>query len=201
MTVEGPRKRKTLDENYVVRSSDPTRAFSPSQLPTDHFNAVRSANISVINRRASSEAVIGPAVQNPCSKLHRRDRVPPTPPVETFLCARTVLAFNGSLRRAKLRRTLDRCAPFRPTGNRDGRLRREHDAIPWNQKPKPRPLKRLDRSFHISFRPVRAVALGCWSWSPPHAPNTGGQKRLQWSSTTNNETGSAGLQHHARRSS
>jgi hypothetical protein len=29
----------------------------------------RPANISVINRRASSAAVIGPAVQNPCSKL------------------------------------------------------------------------------------------------------------------------------------
>ena len=34
----------------------------------------RPANISVINRRDSSEAVIGPAVQNP---LHQRDHVPP----------------------------------------------------------------------------------------------------------------------------
>ena len=92
-----------------------------------------------------------PCCPKPVLKAHQRDHVPPTPPVETFLCARTVLAFKGSLRRAKLRRALDGCAPFRPTGNRDGRLRREHDAIPWNQKPKPRPLKGLDRSLHIRF--------------------------------------------------
>jgi hypothetical protein len=49
----------------------------------------RPANISVINRRASSEAVIVPAVQNPLLKAHQQDHVPPTPPVETFLCART----------------------------------------------------------------------------------------------------------------
>ena len=41
----------------------------------------RPANISVINRRASSEAVIGPAVQNPL-KAHQRDHVPAPPPVE-----------------------------------------------------------------------------------------------------------------------
>ncbi len=41
--------------------------------------------------------------------------------------ARTVLAGKGSLRRAKSRRALAGCAPFRPIGHRDGRLRREHD--------------------------------------------------------------------------
>jgi len=101
----------------------------------------RPANISVINRRASSEAVIGPAVQNPLLKAHQRDHVPPTPPVETFLCARTVLALKGALRRAKLRRALDRCAPFRPTniatGGSGGNMTQSHGT----KKPKPRPLK------------------------------------------------------------
>jgi hypothetical protein len=41
----------------------------------------RPANISVINRRASSAAVIGPAVQNPL-KAHQQDHDPATPPVE-----------------------------------------------------------------------------------------------------------------------
>jgi hypothetical protein len=42
--------------------------------------------------------------------------------------ARTVLAGKGSLRRAKSRRALAGCAPFRPTSTCDGRLRREHDS-------------------------------------------------------------------------
>jgi PAS domain S-box-containing protein len=55
-----------------------------------------------------------------------------------------VLAVKGSLRRAKLRRALDRCAPFRPDDYRDGRLRREHDTDRVEtRKPKPRPLKSL----------------------------------------------------------
>jgi hypothetical protein len=41
----------------------------------------RPAHISMINRRASSEAVIGPAVPNPL-QAHQRDHVPAPPPVE-----------------------------------------------------------------------------------------------------------------------
>ena len=44
----------------------------------------RPANISVINRRASSEAVIGPAVQNPLLKAHQRDHVPLRRPSKPF---------------------------------------------------------------------------------------------------------------------
>jgi hypothetical protein len=36
----GPTKRRSLEENYAVRSPDPTRAFSPRQLPTYHLTAV-----------------------------------------------------------------------------------------------------------------------------------------------------------------
>jgi transposase len=35
-----PTKRRTLEENCAVRSADPTRDFSPRQLPTDHVHAV-----------------------------------------------------------------------------------------------------------------------------------------------------------------
>src|SRR5216684_3421981 len=42
----------------------------------------RPANIRVINSRASSCAVIGPAVQREMLQAHQRERVPATPPVE-----------------------------------------------------------------------------------------------------------------------
>ena len=41
--------------------------------------------------------------------------------------ARTVLGVKGSLRRAKNRRALDRCGPFRRENHCDGRLRRENN--------------------------------------------------------------------------
>lgn len=43
----------------------------------------------------------------------------------------------------------------------------------------------LPYGFVLSDRPVRAVAPECWPWSPPHAQDRAGQKRLQWSSTVN----------------
>jgi hypothetical protein len=41
----------------------------------------------------------------------------------------TVLGGKGSLRRAKSRRALASCAPFRRTNSRDGRLRRKPDLV------------------------------------------------------------------------
>jgi len=43
--------------------------------------------------------------------------------------SRTVLGGKGSLRRGTYRRALASCAPFRLRINRDGRLRREPDAV------------------------------------------------------------------------
>lgn len=43
-----------------------------------------------------------------------------TPPVEVMAGATTVLSVQGSLRRAKMRRVLDGCAPLRPDGGCDG---------------------------------------------------------------------------------
>ena len=45
------------------------------------------------------------------------------------LSSRTVLGNKGSLRRAKNRRALAACAPFCSRIIRDGRLRREPDAV------------------------------------------------------------------------
>jgi hypothetical protein len=42
------------------------------------------------------------------------------PPVEVMAGATTVLSVQGSLRRAKMRRVLDGCAPLRPDGGCDG---------------------------------------------------------------------------------
>ena len=133
MTVEGPRKGEpsTKPMQYGLRTQPaPLVRGSSRRIMSMRF---RPANISVINRRASSEAVIGPAVQNPCSKPTSRIMFPLRRPSKPFYAPERCSPVKGSLRRAKLRRALDRCAPFRPTGNRDGRLRREHDAIPWNQ--------------------------------------------------------------------
>src|SRR5215831_18638057 len=159
MAVEGPRKGEpsTKIMRYGLRTQPaPLVRGSSRRIMSLRF---RPAYISVIDRRASPEAVIGPAVPNPLL-AHQRDHVPATPPVAGVSGATTVLAVRpsgslvgdggapkhlalccdsrnvkGSLRRAKKRRALDSCAPFWPSGYRDGRLRRKHEAILW-EKPK-----------------------------------------------------------------
>jgi hypothetical protein len=77
MAVEGPRKGEpsTNPMQYGLRTQPaPLVRGSSRRIMSMRF---RPANISVINRRASSEAVIGPAVQNPLLKAHQRDHVPP----------------------------------------------------------------------------------------------------------------------------
>jgi hypothetical protein len=112
---------------YAERFSNPTRALSPRQLPTDHDHAVPTREYQ---GDQSSRMLLG--CYRPCCpkpnplKAHQRERVPAPPPVDWCWGARTVLAVKGSLRRAKQRRALDCCAPFRPDRYRDGRLRREH---------------------------------------------------------------------------
>lgn len=129
MTAQGTTKRRILLR--FMRNgfrTQPARLVrgSSRRIMTMRF---RPANIRVINRRVCSSAVTGCAVQSPDPnplKAHQQERVPATPPVAVVPGARTVLAVKGPLRRAQKRRALDCCAPFRPSGNRDGRLRREH---------------------------------------------------------------------------
>src|SRR5262245_24071279 len=131
MTVEGPTKRRILDKtkrNGLRTQPAPLVRGSSRRIMSMRF---QPANISLINRRVSHWAVIGPAVQNPCSKLTSGIMFSLRRPSTVHGSARTVLAFKGSLRRAKQRRALDCCAPFRPDGNRDGRRRREHYTVLW----------------------------------------------------------------------
>jgi len=57
-----------------------------------------------------------------------------------------VLAVKGSLRRGTNWRAVDGCAPFRPGGHRDGRLRR----------PEPRRLRTALKRFQ-AYGPIMAV--------------------------------------------
>ena len=153
---------------YAERFSNPTRAFSPRQLPTDHDHAVPTREYQ---SDQSSRMLLG--CRRPCCpkqnprQAHQRERVPAPPPVDWRWGAGTVHAVQGSLRRAKQRRALDRCAPFRPDRSRDGRLRREHGTRPAAKEQKPtgllprrvgptpnpvRPDGGLTRSLHIRAR-------------------------------------------------
>src|SRR6476646_1496839 len=101
---------------YAERFPNPTRASRPRQLPTDHVHAVPTREYQ---SDQSSRMLL--RCYRPCCpkqnklKAHQQERVPTGAPVECVPSARTVLTVEGSLRRAKQRRALDCCAPFRPT--------------------------------------------------------------------------------------
>ncbi len=152
-TAEGPRKGES--STRIVRNGLATQPAYSVRGSSRRIMSLRfrPANISVINRRACPEAVLGPAVQN-LLRAHQRESVPAPPPVEVALHARTVLAVKGSLRRAELRRALDCCAPFRLSSHHDGRLRREQKTSLWRrrkQRPKPRPRIGFDRVAPYQF--------------------------------------------------
>jgi len=73
----------------------------------------RPAYISVINRRASSPAVIHSAVRKESSGLTSGNVFPSPPPIWIPGNAGTVLAVKGSLVPRQKTRALDRSAPFR----------------------------------------------------------------------------------------
>jgi hypothetical protein len=73
----------------------------------------RPANISVINRRASHWAVIGPAVQNLCSKLTRGIMFPLRRPSKISWAPERCSQSRVRFAAPKQRRALDCCAPFR----------------------------------------------------------------------------------------
>ena len=146
MTAQGPRKGESSSRSmrYGFRTQPAHLVRGSSRrIMTMRF---RPANIRVINRRVCCWAVTGYAVpksqgernlrflsplESPffpqrSSKLTSRNVFPLRRPSPIRWVARTVLTVKGSLRRAKPRRALDCCAPFRPDGNCDGRLRREH---------------------------------------------------------------------------
>jgi hypothetical protein len=134
VAAEGRSKRRTLLTFYAARPKGPTRATSARQLPTDHDHAVPTREYQSDQSSRMLLRCHRPCCPKATLKAHQRERVPAPPPVAGWVDARTVLTVKGSLRRAQKRRALDGCAPFRPDRNRDGRLRREHLAIPGTKK-------------------------------------------------------------------
>jgi hypothetical protein len=122
---------------YAERFSNPTRAPSPRQLPTDHVHAVSTREYQ---SDQSSRLLLGcprpRCPENPL-KAHQPECVPPPPPADVWVDAGTVLAIKDTLRRAKNGRVLACSAPFRPDLNCDGWLRREHstDCCPKTKTP------------------------------------------------------------------
>ena len=116
MTAQGPRKGEPSSSFYAERAPAPTRASSPRQLPTDHVHAVptreyQSDQSSRMLLRCHRPCCPKPnTLQGPPAGTCSRSAARRMCPVD----ARTVLAVKGSLRRAKQRRALDCCAPFRP---------------------------------------------------------------------------------------
>ena len=138
MTVQGPRKGEPSSRSMRNRlRPQPARLVRGSSRRIMSMRS-RPAYIRVINRRASSSTVIGPAVHTKLLQAHQQERVPATPPVETPASATTVLAGKGSLRRAKLRRALASSAPLWRAILCDGRLRREHFTVSLLRKRKDR---------------------------------------------------------------
>jgi hypothetical protein len=123
----GPTKRRTLDRFYAERSPDPTRAFSPRQLPTNHVHAVSTR---VYQCDPSSRQL--PGCYRPCCPSRKRSRLtsgnvfPPKPPIGIPLMPERCSHARVRCAAPQSRRALACCAPFRPDPFRDGRLRREH---------------------------------------------------------------------------
>ena len=84
MTVQGPRKGEpSLSSMRNGLRPQPARLVrgSSRRIMSMRF---RPANIRVINRRASSSAVICSAVQTVALQAHQQERVPATPPVASL---------------------------------------------------------------------------------------------------------------------
>jgi len=105
MTAQGPRKGESSSRSM-------RKGFR-----TQPARSVRGSSRRIL--QTSSRMLL--RCYRPCCpkqnklKAHQQERVPTGAPVECVPSARTVLTVKGSLRRAKQRRALDCCAPFRPT--------------------------------------------------------------------------------------
>jgi hypothetical protein len=136
MTAEGPRKgepsRRPMRNGFRTQPAPLVRGSS-RRIMSLRF---RPANISVINRRASSWAVIGPAVHPGSSRLTNRNVFPPQPPIEAGSECQNGARRQGfaSPRPTPARPCPLRAVPARPF--RDGRLRREHLRRPCTTKKK-----------------------------------------------------------------
>ena len=151
MTVEGPRKGESSTK--IVRHGSRTQSATSVRGSSRRIMSMRfrSANISVINRRASSEAVIGPAVQNPL-KTHQQDHDPAMPPAEAVpmpeRCSLSRVRFAAPHYGAPLTAARRSSQVLIATGGSGGNM-----TNPTLNTKNQNPLHRsLTRSLHISFR-------------------------------------------------
>jgi hypothetical protein len=141
MAVEGPRKGESSTRimRYGLRTQPaPLVRGSSRRIMSMRF---RPANISVINRRASYWAVIGPAVQNPNPlKAHQRDHVPDPPPVDALSvperCSPSRVRFAAPNSGAPLTAARRSGQMAIATGGSGGNMRHRRTK---NEKPKPGP--------------------------------------------------------------
>jgi len=141
MTVEGPRKGEP--STRIVRHGLWTQPATSVRGSSRRIMSMRfrPANISVINRRDNSEAVIGPAVQtqNPL-KAHQRDHVPTPPPVEAVSmperCSPSRVRFAAPNYGAPLTAARRSGQMIIATGGSGGNMRHR---LAKHEKPKPGP--------------------------------------------------------------
>ena len=98
MTAEGPRKgepsTRIVRYGFRIQPASSVRGSSRRIM----FLRFRPAYISMINRRASSSAVLGSAVHATCSRLTNGIPLPPGRPSQLTPSATPVLAGKGALR-------------------------------------------------------------------------------------------------------
>ena len=127
-TAEGPRKGEP--STRTMRNGPRTQPALSVRGSSRRIMAMRfqPAYISVINRRASAEAVIGSAVQAKPKPLqaHQQDVIPPKPPIEAIRECQNGARRQGfaTPRQTPARPCLLRAVPAR--SRCDGRLRRDH---------------------------------------------------------------------------
>jgi hypothetical protein len=172
MTAEGPRKGEP--STRIVRNGLRTQPANSVRGSSRRIMAMRfrPANISVINRRASSWAVIGPAVQKESSRPTSRNMFPLRRPSKVYRvperCSQSRVRYAAPNTGAPLTAARRSGQVVIATGGSGGNMKRSsgHDKP---KKPKPPPSKRVDRSLHISSRTPspcgrsRARPRGPWS--------------------------------------
>src|SRR5438270_4790855 len=163
MTAQGPRKGESSLCSMRNGFRNPTRASSPRQLPTDHVHAVSTREYQSDQSSRLLLRCYRPCCPNnkTSSRPTSRHVFPPEPPVECLPSARTVLTVKDSLRRAKQRRALDCCAPFRPTffatGGSGGNTKRSA-----KNKTRQPTCEGLTRSLHLrTTTPSRTASNDC----------------------------------------
>jgi hypothetical protein len=128
-TAEGPRKGEP--SRRIVRNGLRTQPAYSVRGSSRRIMSLRfrPAHISVINRRASASAVLGPAVPTGNSRLTSGNVFPPEPPIEAGSPCQNGARRQGfaSPRQTPARPCLLRAVPARPLY--DGRLRREHSVV------------------------------------------------------------------------